>query len=164
MGGTARLFLLDLGLGAQVFLELGQALLLQLLGDLRLHFFQLGQLGLAHVVQTDHVPAELALHRRVGGLALVELDQGFGEFLHVAAGVGPIQIATLGARTRILGLLLGDVFELRTLLQAGDDVLGFAFLLDQDMAGLVLLATVGGGELVVLSLDFLVGDGVLLLK
>jgi uncharacterized membrane protein len=40
-----------------------QLLLLQLLRDLRLDLFQLGQLRFAHVVQADHVPAKLALDR-----------------------------------------------------------------------------------------------------
>ena len=49
--------LLDLGLGAQVFLELGGFHLLQLLRNLRLDFFELGQLCLADVVEANDVPA-----------------------------------------------------------------------------------------------------------
>src|SRR5205085_873365 len=53
--------LFHLRLAAQVFLEFGDAGLLQLLLDLRLHFFQLRQLRFADIFQADDVPAELAL-------------------------------------------------------------------------------------------------------
>jgi hypothetical protein len=95
-------------------------------------------------------------------LALVELDHRFGELGDEAAGRGPIQVATVGGRTGVLALLLGDVFELAALLQVGDDFLGLVFGLDQDVADLVFLAAVGRGELVVLGLDLRVGDGVIL--
>ena len=42
--------LFDLGLGTQVFLELGQFLLLQLLCNLGFDFVKRGQLGFTHVV------------------------------------------------------------------------------------------------------------------
>src|SRR5690606_37033508 len=80
-----------------------------------------------------------------------------------AGGVGPVQIATLGARAWILGLLLGDVFELGALLDGRDDGLGVGFLLHQDVAGLVFLAAVGCDELVVFGLDLGVGHGIVLL-
>jgi hypothetical protein len=69
-----------------------------------------------------------------------------------------------GAGAGVFGQLLGQIFKLFALLELGNDVLGLVFLFHQDVAGLVFLATVGGGELVVFSLDFLVGDGVLLLE
>ena len=47
-GFQALLF--DLGLGTQVVLVLGHFLLLQLLGNLRLHVFKLGQLRVTHVI------------------------------------------------------------------------------------------------------------------
>ena len=138
-------------------------MLLQLLRNLRLDLVQLGQLGLAHVVQADHVPAKLALHRGLGHLALAELDQGFREFAHIAGGVGPVQIAALGARAWVFGLLLGDIFKLGTLFDGCNDGFGIRFLVHQDVAGLVFLAAVVGHELVVLGLDFSVGHGVVLL-
>jgi hypothetical protein len=110
------------------------------------------------------VPAELALHGGLRHLALFELDQGLGELGHVAAGVGPVQVAAAGAGPGVLGLLLGDVLELRALLDRGDDGLGLVLLGDQDVAGLVFLAGVGGHELVVFGLDLGVGHGVVLLE
>ncbi len=112
----------------------------------------------AHVIDPDHVVAELGLHRRSGGLALVQFGHGFRELRHVAAGIGPVQIAAVGARARVLGLLLGDFVELAALVQAGNDRLGLFFLFHKDMACLVFLAAVGGLELVVLGLDLGVGD------
>jgi hypothetical protein len=143
--------------------NLRQLLLLQLLRDLRAHFFQLGQLRLADVVHADHVVAELRLHRLLRGLALLQLDHRLGELGHVAGRVGPVEVAAVGARSRVLGLLLGDVLELLALLQVGDDLLGLVFLLHQDVARLVFLAAVGRHELVVLGLDLGVGHRVLLL-
>jgi len=60
--GEGTTFLFHLGLGAQVFLVLGDFFLRQLLLDLRLHVVELGQLrrlGVAHVVHADDVVAEL---------------------------------------------------------------------------------------------------------
>ncbi|MCY1538125.1 hypothetical protein D9M68_736490 [compost metagenome] len=109
------------------------------------------------------MPAELALHRLLRHLALVQLDHGFGKLGHVAAGRGPVQIATVGAGSRVLGLLLGDVFKLGAALERGDDGLGFVFLFHQDVAGAVFLATIGRSELVVLGLHLGVAHRVLLL-
>jgi hypothetical protein len=61
--------------------------------------------------------AELALHRRLGGLALVKLDHGARELGHIAGGIGPVQVTAVGAGARVLGLLLGDLVKLATFLR-----------------------------------------------
>ena len=93
-------------------LELPKTLLLQLLGDLGLDLFELGQLGFSHIVQSNDVEAELALDRGLGVLAFVQGHHGVREFFDEVAGSGPIQIATIGTGSGILGLLLGQVFKL----------------------------------------------------
>ena len=62
--------------------------LLQLLGNLGLDLVDLGQLGLAHVVQADDVPAKLALHGGLGQLAFSSLTRASVNLGHVAARVG----------------------------------------------------------------------------
>ena len=65
MEETRRWRLFHLGLFAQLFLVFGEVLTLQLLHDLRLDRFKLGQLGrrgFAHVIQVNDVVAELGLY------------------------------------------------------------------------------------------------------
>jgi len=138
-------------------------LLLHLLGNLRLDFFKGWKLRRTDVVHTDNVVAKLRLDWRVGRLTLVQLEQGFGEFRHIAGRIGPVQVAALGAGAGVLGLLLGDVFKLAAFFQAGDDGDGFAFLFDQNVACFEFLAAVGCGELVVFSLQVSVSNRVFLL-
>ena len=97
---------LDLGFGAQAFLETTQFLLLQLLGDLGFDFLQLGQLGFTHIVHADDVVAELALDGGVGHLAFVQLDHGARELGHVAVGRSPVQVAAVGARAGVFGVTI----------------------------------------------------------
>src|SRR5581483_11455938 len=73
----------------------------------------------------------------------------------------PVEVATVGCRTGVLGLL-GQIFELGTGLQLGDDGFGVFLLVHQDVAGVVFLVAGLGLELVVFGLDVGVGDRVLL--
>ena len=129
--------LLDLGLAAQFVLISLQLLLLQLLNDLRLDVFEGGQLGIAHVVEADDVEAELGLDRGFGHLALGELGQCLAELGNVGVGRSPVEVAAALTRSRVLGKFLGQLVELRTLLDLVDQGLGLLFALDQDVACLL---------------------------
>ena len=108
------------------------------------------------------MPAELALHRRVGHLAFLQLGQRAAELGHVGVGLGEVQVTAVGARAGILGTGLGQVFEFLAGLDLLDQRHGLFFLVDQDVAGAVLGAGGLGLELVVFTLGFGVGHGVLL--
>ena len=159
---SEKALLLDLRLGAQIVLVLLQPLLLQLLGDLRLDFIELRQLGLADVVDPDDVITELRLDWNRSGFTLVQFAHGFRKLRHEVRWIGPVEVAALGARTRVLRLLLGEVFELGALLEIGQDLVGLLFGGHQNVARLVLLATTDSHELVVLACDIGVGHRVLL--
>jgi hypothetical protein len=139
-------------------------LLLQLLGDLGFDFLQLGQLGFAHIVHADDVETKLALDGGVGHLAFVQLDHGARKFGHIAASCSPVQITTVGTGAWILGRFFGQVFKFGAFFDVRNQGFGFVFFFHQDVAGTVFLATVGGHELGVFSLDVGVCDRVLLLE
>ncbi len=105
------------------------------------------------------MPAEVALHRRLGELALFQLDQRLREGLHIGGLIGPAQIAALFLGARILRRL-GQFLELLALLQLVDDGLGFVLVLDQDVARLEFLFAQRLAQAVVFVLDHLVGDRV----
>src|SRR5438067_1399655 len=129
--------------------------------DLRLHFFQLRQFGGAHVVQLDHVPADLGVDRVLGDLAFLQAGEAGGEFRREGRRAGPVQVAAVVGGAGVLRLL-GQVFELGAALDLGDDRLGVGFVLDQDVAHVVFLVAGLLGEAVVFGLHFGVGDRVLL--
>ena len=121
-----------------------------------------GKAASRRVFQADDVPAELALHRRVGHLALLQLGHRAAEFRHVGVGLGEVEVAAVGAGARVLGVLLGQFLEAGAALDLGDQGLGLVLALDQDVAGAVFGAAGLGLELVVLGLRLGIGDGVLL--
>ena len=145
--------LFDLGFVAQTLLEFSQFVLLNLLNDLGFDLFELGHDCIAHIVQANDVIAKLALDRGGGGLAFVQSHHGVGEFFDEVARRGPIQVATIGARTRIFGLLFGQIFKLGAFFEAGDDGFGLLFFFHQNVPGAVLFAPIGGDKLVVFAFD-----------
>ncbi len=137
---------------------------LQLALQLRLQAVQTRHLGGLDIVQTDQVPAELALHRG-GNLAHLQGEQGLLERHVVDALTGIAEIAAGSRRARIVGELLGQRGEVF----AGEDALtqflklGAGLLVvqriagfQQDVRGLALLAEVGD-FLLVLGLQLLGG-------
>ena len=79
--------------------------------ELRLHLVERRHLGVADVVDLDHVPAELRLHRHRRELALRQLDHRVRERLHEVARRVPVEVAAVGLRARILRAL-GELLEL----------------------------------------------------
>ena len=72
-----------------------------------------GKLGRAHVVELDDVVAEARLHRRLGVLALLELDHRVGELLVEGARHVPVEVAAaLLAMPGSFEFLLREVVEL----------------------------------------------------
>ncbi len=102
--------------------------------------------------------AEIALHRRLGVLALFEPGERVGERLDVVVRRGPAEVAAVVLGARVLGLL-GQVLELLALLELVDDGLGVLFLVNQDVARLVFLVAVCA-LMVVFLLELFVGDRV----
>ncbi len=109
-----------------------------LLGDLVLQLvldLVEGRRGLGALVgQQDDMPAELALHRGLGVLALVQLVGRSPEFRDHVAVAEIAEVAAIGG-ARILGFLLGELGEIGTLVELGDDVLGLGLGGDEDVAG-----------------------------
>src|SRR5690606_39668730 len=66
------LFRSDAGLLAQAQLQVLDSLALELLANLRRDLRERRRLGVTHVVEPDHVVAELGADRLAGGLALVD--------------------------------------------------------------------------------------------
>ena len=73
---------MNLGLGAQVSLQRLDTPALEFLLDLRLDLLKRRRLGIADVVESNDMPAEVALDRGLGGLTLLELHHRFSERLH----------------------------------------------------------------------------------
>src|SRR5690606_30594584 len=84
--GPERRELLDAGRRAQLLLQVLDALALELLANLRGDFGQRRGCRIAHIVEPDHMEAELRLDRRFGDLALVERDHRVAEFLDEGVG------------------------------------------------------------------------------
>ena len=138
-----------LDLGRAVELENGVAL--RLLGDIagRLVLDLLeGREALgAHAFDLDDVPAELRLDR-IGHLAFLQLERGFGEFRHHAVLGEPAEVAAVAGR--ILGELgrdFGEVFAafdprqrlFRLVLGRQEDVAGVDLLLRRlRLGGLII--------------------------
>ena len=78
-------------------------------------------LGVADVLDHDHVPAELRLHRLRRELALRRRDHRVAERLDEVGRRVPVEVAALVLRARILRARLGELVELGALLQLGDD-------------------------------------------
>ncbi len=152
----------NLGFGAQFVLILGDFLALQFGLDLRLELIERRGLGRAGGVELDHMPAELALHRRLGVLAGLEGFKRLGERRHIVVGGGPTQIAAIGCAAGVLGVFLRQLGELGALFQLGDDVLSFFFARHQDVLRLVFGGAEALDEFVVFGLDLGIGDGMLL--
>ncbi|MET3819958.1 hypothetical protein ABID76_002602 [Burkholderia ambifaria] len=89
------------------------------------------------------MPAELRLHRRVGHLAFLQLLRGRREFRHVRLRVGPVEVAAILARTRILRVLLREILELRAALDLRDQVLRLLLVVDEDVMQVVLAVAAG---------------------
>ena len=137
---------------------------MQLLGNLGFDFFELGQLGFAHVVHTDDVKAKLALDGGIGHLTFVQFDHGTRKLGHVAAGCSPVEVATVGTGAWVFGGFFGQVFKAAAFFDLGNQGQGFVFFFNQDVAGAVFLATIGCHKFVVLTLDVSICDRVFLLE
>ena len=92
-----------------------------------------GALRAALFLDLDDVPAELRLHG-IGDLAGLERKRDRGELRHHLLLGEEAEIAAIGG-AGVLGLLLGELREIGTLLKLGLDRLGLVLGLDQDMAG-----------------------------
>src|SRR3546814_12059187 len=79
--------LIDPGVLAQVVVDRGGRLLLQLAAELRLDRFLGRRLGHGALLDLDDVPAELGLHRRLGVAADLHGEGGSGELRHHIAGL-----------------------------------------------------------------------------
>src|SRR5216117_2667379 len=134
----ARPTLLYLGFRAQLANELLHFLLLHPREQLRLDGVERGELHGTDVIELDDVPAELSLYRCFGVFPLFQLGKRLGERLDESGRGIPVEVAALVLRARVLGLL-GEVLELRPLLQLRDDFISLGFLFDQDVPGLVFL-------------------------
>ena len=128
----------ELDLGGAV--ELSDRLALRLLGDIArglvLDLLE-GREGLgSHAFDLDDVPTELRLHR-IGNLAFLQLEGGFGEFRHHAVLGEPAEIAAFAAR--ILGEFGCDLGEVLAAFDARERRLRLVLGRQQDMAGMDLL-------------------------
>ena len=108
--------------------------------------------------------AKLGFDRGFGHLTLVQFGHGGRKLRHVAARIGPIQIAAIGAGAWVFGGFLGEFFKTATFFDLCDQGQGFVFFFHQDVASAVLLATVGRDKLVVFGFDFGIGHWIFLLK
>lgn len=89
--------------------------------------------------------------------------RGRREFRHVRLRIGPVEIAAVLARTRILRVLLREILELRAALDLRDQVLRLLLVVDEDVVQVILaVAAHALDELVVARLHFGVGRLVLL--
>src|SRR6185437_10944403 len=109
-----RVHLLDLGFGAQLGHEIGLRLARDILLDLLLHLVEARRRLLALVLDLDHVPAELRVHR-LGYLALVELEGHVGEFWHHLFLGEVAEVAAVCFHRRVLGGLARDLGEVLAL-------------------------------------------------
>ena len=104
--------------------------------------------------------AELRLDRRLGVLALLQLEGGFGEFRHHLVLGEPAKIATGRLGSGIVALVLGDRGEVAALLQVGDHRFCLILGLHEDVLGVhLILRLLVLEELVVACLDLVIGDG-----
>ena len=129
--------------------------------DLVLDAVKIRELRLAHVVEFDDVPAELAFDRCIGHFTLFQRGHRLAEFGDIIFGFGKIQVAAVFTGAWILGFGLGQVFKLGAALDLGDQRLGLVFVFDQDMPGAIFGAGGLGLELVVLGFGLGIGDRVL---
>src|SRR5690606_41404595 len=116
------LFRSDAGLLAQAQLQVLDSLALELLANLRRDLRERRRLGVTHVVEPDHVVAELGADRLAGGLALVERDHRVAELLHEGVRRVPVEVAAVLGGTRVLRLL-GQVLEAFAGPELRDDLL-----------------------------------------
>lgn len=116
--------------------------------------------------QLDQVPTEGAAHR-CRDLVLIQGVQGSFEVRIVDARTGKAEVTAIAGRTRVLGELLGQGFELLTLGRARLDFLDLGLGLgvgdlvvdfNQDVRRTTLLSEVGGFFLI-RCLQFIVLDG-----
>ena len=121
---------------------------------------KLGNFACAHVLDQDHVPAELRLHRHLGVLALLELDHRVAERLHVAGGRVPVEIAAAVLRAGVLRLLRRAPRTCRPFLSSAMTAFASSSFSTQDVACLVLLVAARAAQLLVLRLELRVGDRV----
>ena len=121
-------------------MELSDRVALRLLGDIarRLVLDLLeGREALgARALDLDDVPAELRLDR-IGNLAFLQLEGGFGEFRHHAVLGEPAEIAAVAGR--ILGEFGRDLGEVLAALDSRERRLGLVLGRQQDVAGVDLL-------------------------
>ena len=155
LGGVVGIFLqilvddLDLRGGADLLHRVRHLLAQQHVADRRLHLVE----GLGHallaVFETDDVPAEIGLHR-LRGLAHLEREGRLGELGHHFRRGEIAEVAAVVLRA-VEAVLLGQVFELLALGEAGQDVLGLLLGADQDVAGAHALGLLQLGSFLVID-------------
>ncbi len=140
------------------------ALLRELIPDPIAHGLERLRLGLADVLEPNHVIAEARLDRTGHGAGLVELEQRLLERLGHVAAAHIAQIPALLRRARVVRVLLGEGIEIAALAHPLGQALGLLARLllglragvigdlDQDVRGLAL-----GRLAVLLRVRFVLG-------
>ena len=113
----------------------------------------------AAVFKQDHVVTEVGLDRGFGIFAFFELGERITEWLDVAGGAAPAEVAAVFLGAGVLGLL-GQLFKFDALFEVGDDRLGVVFFFDQDVAGLVFSTAKLRLDRLVVALQLRIGDRV----
>ncbi len=85
------------------------------------------------------MPPEWCLDGLLGELSLGQAGQCLRKGLNIACSRTPVQFSPLVLAADVEGFFLGNFFELRSLLDLGNDVLRFRLATDQNVVGLVFL-------------------------
>src|SRR5208282_631343 len=135
LGRAVRVEARDCGLPAQVVDDFRDHVAARLALELVLLLLEGRRGGLAHLLDLDHVPAELGLDRRLRVLTHLEREGGIRELGHHVAALDEAEIAAFG-RGGTARALLRELGEIGPALELLDHRLGLVLAFHENVAGM----------------------------